>query len=314
MADVVQTHGADPLIGLVEDVTTFAPEFYSIPAQTRPGTDYKLCKRTALPPVQFRQVNSGVAAGKSQYHLENRQMYFLDAAINVDEAVVQQDERTIGDFLTNETLGVLQSAVIYIGNQVYYGSGVNPGGTAVATLTADQFGFPGLRQQLSGTVAAGGTTNTTSAYLIWLNPWGVHFDIGKDGNFAMKSWNIQQIANPNGSGNLFAYVSNLSSWIGLSVISNLSVWAVTGIDSSTHKMTDDLGAQLLGNIPVSRRNGLVWFMNRTAHTGLQRSRTVTLFGSDAQRPNQGLIAPLPDECMGYPIIVTDSISNSENNT
>lgn len=316
MLDVVQTRNADTMIGLVEDITIFAPEFYSIPTQTRTGMDYYICKRTAYPPVQFRTVNNGVVAGKSQYHRELREMFFMDAPINVDEAVVQQDDGAIGTFLANEALGVLKSAVIYIGNQFYYGAGVNPGGTAVATLTSDANGFVGIRQQIAGSITAGGSTNTSSAYLVWLAPWGVHFDIGKDGMFGMKPWSQQQIPNPvaGGTGNLFAWVSNLSSWLGLSVISNLSVWAVTGIDFTSHKLTDALGWQLLSNIPMARRNGLVWFMNRSAHASLQAGRTVTLQGYGTNVPNQGTIAALPTNLAGFPIIVTDSILSTENNS
>jgi hypothetical protein len=320
LLDLANLDEADPLTGLVEDVTTFAPEFYSVPAETRPGTTYKLSRRIGLPPAQFRRANAGVVAGKSVYKQEVRQMYFLDAPINIDEAIYQADDRSVGDVLANESMGVLQSAVILIGNQFYYGQGNNPGGTAVAigsSNTQDSNGFIGLRQQLAGVVSAGGSTSTTSAYLVWLGPWGCHFDVGREGQFAMKPFIFQQITAPNGgSGNVFAWVSNISSWIGMAVVSFFSVWAVTGIssDGTTHPLTDKLGAQLLSNIPLSRRNGLCWFMNRTAHYSLQQQRSVTLFGQMEQRPNQANIAPLPDELQGYPIIVTDSITTVEDNT
>jgi len=49
-------------------------------------------------------------------------------------------------------------------------------------------------------------------------------------------------------------------------------------------------------------------MSRRSRSQLQRSRTVTLFGSGTTRPDQGLIAPLPTtDADGVPVIVTDSI-------
>jgi hypothetical protein len=113
-----------------------------------------------------------------------------------------------------------------------------------------------------------------------------------------------------GTGNLFAWVSNLSCFIGLSVSSAYSVWAVTGINT-TNKMTDALGAQLVSLIPLNRRQGLCWFMNRTAHFTLQNSRTAINY-QPARADNAGPAwSPPPTECEGYPIVVTDSLTNTE---
>jgi hypothetical protein len=52
-------------------------------------------------------------------------------------------------------------------------------------------------------------------------------------------------------------------------------------------------------------------MNRRSRQQLQASRTVTLFGQGTTRPNQELLAPIPDSYDGIPIICTDSILSTE---
>lgn len=295
----------DVFTGLVEDVTTYAPEFSTVPVVKRSGTFYEVVRRTSLPAAGFRQINNGISAGKSAFKKEIKEMFFLDSIIEVDEAIYKAQDGTSGDILSIESQGALQQAVITIGTQFYYG-------TASANSTA-ALGFPGVRSQLSGVITAGATTSSTSAYLLWLNPQGVHFDVGMDGEFAMAPFMRQKIsAKASGSsGDLFAWVSNISCYIGAAVISTWSVWAVVGIDA-THKLTDAIAAQLISLIPLNRRQGLVWFMNPACYYGLQSSRT-----SIGNQPANGEGTPAwstpPEKCNGYPIIQTNSITSTESN-
>jgi len=318
--DLVTTQRNDILTGLVEDVTTYAPEFSQIPVVTRPGITYKILKRTALPASGFRPVNQGVAPAKSSFKQEVKEMFFLDAPINVDEAIVKGDDRSTGDILSHEAQGVLQSAIITIGSQTYYGAAQD--GTN---------GFVGLRSQLSGiqytTGSAAQQAASTTCYGLWLNPWGVHYDVGRDGEIALPPFQRQQIPDPNNTGkNLFAWVTNLSTYIGLSVASNYSVWAISGIETVSQQtvtgvrlpvltaaLTDPVAAALVAKIPLNRRNGLVWFMNRTAHYTLQQSRTALNFQVAGAANGTGAWSPPPTAMEGFPIVVTDSITNTENN-
>ena len=302
--DLVTLQRNDFLTGLVEDVTTYAPEFSMIPVEKRAGTYYEIVRRTSLPSVSFRNINTGITPTKSIYKKELKEMFFLDGQIVVDEAIVKGDDASTGSVLVHEAQGALQAAVITIGTQVYYGQS-SPGISN---------GFPGLRTQLSGVITAGGTTSTTTAFLVWLNPQGVHFDVGNDGEIAMKPWWIQKTLPSGGTTgqDYIAWISNISAYIGLAVVSTWSVWGVVGIDA-THKMTDIIGAQLISLIPLNRRQGLQWFMNRTAYYTLQASRT-SIGNQPAVAANGGPAwSPPPLECNGYPICVTDSITNTESN-
>lgn len=302
--DLVTLQRNDFLTGLVEDVTTYAPEFSMVPVEKRPGTYYEIARRTSLPTVSFRNINVGIQPTKSIYKKELHEMFFLDGQIVIDEAIVKGDDASTGSILVHEAQGALQAAVITIGTQFYYGQ-TSPG---IAN------GFPGLRSQLSGVITTNGTTNTTSAYLVWLNPQGVHFDVGNDGEIAMKPW-WQQRSTINGSttGNdVIAWMSNISSFIGLAVVSTWSVWAVVGI-SAANPLTDAIAAQLVQLIPLNRRQGLCWFMNRTAHFTLQKSRTAINYQPAVARNAGPAWSPPPLECEGYPIVVTDSLTNTESN-
>lgn len=319
--DLITTQHNDVLTGLVEDKTTYAPEFSQIPVVTRPGITYKVLQRTALPTAGFRQVNNGVTPGKSAYKQTVKEMFFLDAPIVVDEAIVKGDDRSTGDILSHEAQGVLQNAIITIGSQTYYGAAGDGSN-----------GFVGLRSQLSGitfaTASAAQVANSTTCYGLWLNPWGVSYDVGRDGEIALPPFERQLVPGINGaSGTVdFAWVTNLSSYIGLSVKSNYSVWAVSGIDAVTTvavsgvrnpvlaaALTDPAAANLVSNIPLNRRNGLVWFMNRTAHYTLQQSRSALNFQVAGAANGTGAWSPPPNAMEGFPIVVTDSITNTENN-
>ena len=305
--DLITLQRNDILTGLVEDVTTYAPEFAVIPIVTRPGHYYEIVKRTALPTAAFRVVNNGTSAQKSAYKKEVKEMFFIDTPINMDEAALKADDKSSGDIWAHESQGVLQATLITLGAQTWYGT------------AADSNGFQGVRAQLAGSIGAGGSTNSTSAYLLWLNQWGCRFDVGENGQIAMPPPMRQQIAAASpGTGTLFAWVSNLSCWVGFSVMSNFSTWAVTGI--TTHQttgkydqaLTDIIAAQLVSNIPLVRRQGLTWFLNRTTYFLLQQSRT-SINQQVAGSQGQPAWSPPPNMLEGYNIVVTDSILNSESN-
>jgi hypothetical protein len=317
--DLVTRNRNDQLVGLVEDATSIivAPELATLPVTPRAGITYEIGKRVTYPTSGFRQVNQGITGSKSVYKKEVKEMYPFDCQIIVDEAIVKGDDGTLGDILTNEAAGAYQSSIISIGNQTWYGQ--NGDGSN---------GFVGLRSQIAGAVGAGGTTNSTTAYGLWLNPQGVGYDIGKSGEVSMNPFSRQLVTAPNG-GTYFAWVSNINFFIGLSVKSAAAVYGVTGITTHTttitqsfangantvldQAMSDRIAAQLVSTVPLNRRNGFTWFMNKTALYTLQQGRSAI----NLQAANSGgtpAWSPGPEACLGFPIVVTDSLTNTENNT
>jgi hypothetical protein len=302
MLDIAARTGNDSVIGLIEDVTTYSPEFATFPARTVKGVTYMLGRRVGLPSAGFRNANEGSATQKSAYVQDLKQLYFMDVQMAVDEAIVGADDRSVGDLLFDEGRAALQGAVNAIGSQTYYG------------ITANAKGFAGLSTQISDdTVYAGGTTNTSSAYLVDLSLKGVHFVVGNDGQIAMPEWMKQRITDDAGNPYM-AFVSNLASYIGLNVGSAYSVYRVRGIDAS-HSLTDALGAKCLAGVPLSRQSSgnLRWLMNRTARYTLQNSRS-SVGQQSAGSGGSGAYAPMPTELCGIPIITTDALLATETTT
>jgi HK97 family phage major capsid protein len=129
----------------------------------------------------------------------------------------------------------------------------------------------------------------------------------------MGEWVKQQVKDSSGNARM-AWVNNLSAFIGLTVASEYSAWAITGVTtSSTQDVTDARGAELLKAIPVAARTNLRWFMNRTALYTLQKSRSAV--GQWVAEGGGGpAFAPTPTELAGIPIVLTDSITDTETNS
>ncbi len=300
MLDIAARTGNDQVIGLIEDVVTTSPEFGRFPVRPISGITYMVSRRVGRPRGGFRSANEGTDTSASRTVQELKQCYFLDVQMEVDEAIVRADDGSVGDILSQEALGAFEENVTVIGSQVYYG------------LAADSKGFSGLGTQIAvDGVFAGGTTNTTSAFLVDLSLQGVHFVLGNGGGIEMPEWRKQQIADAAGK-KLTAYVNNLSAYIGLQVGSEHSVYRVRGINNASDKLTDALGAKALSNVPISRRGKgtWVWLMNSTAALSLQESRSS--IGNVAAGAGGGAaFAPAPTELAGIPIVLTDALLNTE---
>lgn len=311
--DLATINRADRYTGLIEDVTTLPREWDTIAAVPRDGTWYEIAKRVAYPTAQFRKPNAGVGTSKSVYKKELKEMLFIDTILNVDEAIWDADDSSVGTIWMNEAEGAMKAAAILIGQQFYYGQ------------SADANGFVGLRSQFSYVVKAGGTTNTTSAYLVWEDTkHGVRFDVGKNGSFDISAPMRQQVTDAS-SNPYFAYVGNLKGWIGLFVGSNLSVFGITGVTTTlttpgTNGITDAQAQQLYANIPEARRNKLRWYMNRTCAAILEQNRNAVTAATGiaqyqpADASGRPAYSPLPEMLVGWPIETTDSILNTETNS
>jgi hypothetical protein len=310
--DLAVLHRNDPYTGLIEDVTTLAPEFTTLTAVKRPGWWYEVVKRTTLPTAQFRAVNEGVSTSKSTYKKEVKEMLFIDTQLQMDEAVWDADDSSVGAVWQLEAEGAMRSASILIGQQTWYGT------------SADAKGFKGITGQLSAVVKGVGTTNSTSAYLVWQDPReGVRYDVGKDGSFAISAPFRQQVLDSS-SKSYFAYVGNLKAYVGLFVGSSYSCWGLTGVESNVanyaNGVTDLMAFKLVSSIPVARRNNLRWFMNRTSEATLRLNRSAMTVSTGlaqyqpADRAGAPAFAPIPEMLAGYPITITDSILNTETNS
>lgn len=307
--DILVRNGNDALTGLIEDVTIYSPEFFTFESVVRAGATYKTLNRMALPQASFRTVNNGISGSSSTYKQFVHEMLPLDVIINVDEIAYKMDDGVTGDVLYAEGRGALQSIINTIGYQTWYGAG----------YPTDN-GFVGLRNQLLSSlqtnpsatpITASANATSSTVYGLWHDVQGVHYDIGKHGEIAFPAFQRQQITGVNGQP-LFAWVSNINVLIGLAVGSVESVFGVTGVNGAVTPFTDKLGTQLLSTVPLPRRNNFKFWMNRSSLFGLQQSRTSINYQPAGETgapawPNR------PTFLDGKEIVVTDNISNTENN-
>lgn len=335
MLDLAKTSGSDQEIGLLEATVTYSPELAVIAGRSISGTKYHTTHRT-LPTVAFRTPNNGSDTIKGQYTQELKECSLIDAQLMADKAVVDAQAKegpnaTVADLLVAEAQGSVMATFITVGTQMYYGTGADSNGfVGINTLTAS---LNAAKNNNPAVVTASGSTSSvqSSAYLIWENIKGSHFVFGNNSGFTMlPEWRIQQ-ANGANSKPLTAYVNNLQGWIGFSVNHRNSVARIANINLGTDSkpLTDKLVAQLLSYIPLQMRQeviananagaaskwgaGLKLFINPQVAYSLQQSRSPVSsgVGTAITAATSLQFAELPTASNGVPIVITDSITNTE---
>lgn len=296
LLDLAKRSGSDPMVGLIEEVLTVAPELRTIPTVPKAGTSYKITQRTAVGKGSFRHVNEGIAPTKSTYKQIDVPMFFFDGQMTVDEAIVKADDRRLGDILADEGAGQLQGSYIALGDQIYRG------------VTADAKGFAGFKASVASDMvidATGTGSATHTAWAIYENTRdGVCLPVGNNGLLQLGQWTKQQV-NDASSNPYMAWVNNLSFYIGLGLHSAKCIGCVKNI-TSAKPLTDALGAELVSKFPVGRKPTR-WMISRDSAFYLQKSRTAIGQVATDGKGGQGF-SPRPTELAGVPIVETDSIA------
>lgn len=332
LLDITKRRGTDAAVGLVEEVVTYAPEIEKIMGRPIRGTSTTARIRPLLTKGGiFRKANAGTLPGASIYDERRFNTFFFDSQLQIDEAVARAAEGE-GDSLSmlqaEEAEGAIRAKAIQLGQQLYAGHSIDPLGPPGLIDYFNTFGT--IIDQRTGAalnlaVSAGGTGSACEiAWYVWMHPQGVHFLFGAEQGIDIKPWKqqyIQDASDP--SKRLMAWVTNLSGFIGLQAASPFSIGIVKNIDNTisggnyAHPLTDALMAQVEALFPVGMMPNMI-LMSRASRAGLQKSRTVTLFGAlnQANSANSGAassIAPLPTcSVNGIPIVVTDSIITGTN--
>lgn len=304
LLDITKRDGTDQAVGLVEEVVTVAPELDQMLGIAINGITYKLKKRTVLPTSGFRNANEGSDLAASTYENAVGACYFLDVPLRVDEAVVDSgmaEGNSRAAILADEAAGALRSSLITVGDQFYRGT------------TANAKGFAGLLSLYDSTncevSATGSSGSATSAWLVWNDPQGVHFIWGNQRGIQMGEWQRQQVTDANSKA-FMAWVNNCKAWIGLRQVHSRAVVRIKLITTASGKnLSDALVAEALSKMPIwmRRNSNLRLFCNSVAALTLQKSRSATT--NNSATPLQ--FAPQPTESNGVPIVITDSIGQSE---
>lgn len=123
----------------------------------------------------------------------------------------------------------------------------------------------------------------------------------------MRPWSQQFITRS--SKELLAWKSNLSAWVGMQWVNKNALGRIYNLTAQTGKgLTDSLVADLLAKFPVGYTPDAL-FMTRRSRAQLQKSRSAVTTALTGSTPLA--YAPLPMESNGIPIIITDSITNTE---
>lgn len=308
LLDLTKLSGTDEAVGTIEEVNTYAPEIGALSGRVINGITYTTRVRSALPgKPTFRGSNEGTEFVASTYEQKLAQCYYMDTQMRVDEKdVLTQlaEGRSMPDILTLEANGAVQSAFIGLGDMLYRGK------------TVDANGFDGLMSLYDTTnceVDAQGTTSgrRSRVWIVYNDPQGVHFVWGYGQGFSMNPWQRTDTVDANDK-HYYAYRTNGTAWIGLGFNHTKSVVCIKNVESG--KFSDDVVSEALTKFPLFMRSSgkLKIFMNRYAARHLQKSRSTVNTAGDKKTDSGVLVyAPTPTESNGVPIIITDSILNTE---
>lgn len=314
LLDIAKRSNNDTSLGLIEEGVKTCPELAKIPGRPVEGIEYTYLKRTGRPAVGFRKANAGVESGASTYEQVRAMMYLLSGIVQVDKGVADADPQGPEALQGDEASGVAQSLMEAVGQQVWDGT------------SADSLGFQGVKQALDtsvtlangGRVAKSDTTSgsgNTSVYLVRYGRDGLSFDFGKNGALELSEFRVETVRKTVGGVETAypTYTADLTGWIGmrLSTIDGAMRIANVREQDSKEGLSDKIIAKAL-RYWNGRAPDAIW-MNRTAAYLLQASRSVTIMSGAGGKPNGGVekFAPMPTEVYGIPVVITDSIGDSE---
>mgnify|MGYP001273073355 FL=1 len=308
LLDIAKLNGNDQVIGLIEENISSAPELSIFPSRTIKGTTYTTGVRTGLPTVGFRDANAGVAPSKSTFKKNLVECFILSSLIRADKAVADAYEDGADAWKMIEASGVMRAAMQRIGKQTWYGTSSDAKGFAgfKAFLAAGGKTLAGDELTID---ASGSTANTASSvYAVKFGEQDAQFVFGQNSIMELGEWRNETVTDSEGKG-YEAYAAALTAWVGLQIGNENCARRIYNL-TVANGLTDALLAKLIATFPVGVRPDAI-FGSRRSIAQLQASRTVALYGTGTNRPNQPNVAPYPTEFEGIKIIATDSILNTD---
>jgi hypothetical protein len=266
------------------------------------GTEHKYLKQTVASSNAFRAVGAGLTKTPSQDQLVTDTLKILDGSFSVDKALA--DAYTKGGaeaFMARELNRTMKQRMFEAESQVI--NGVNN----------DSGGFIGLRDDtqldalademvVQAATPGAGVNLQSSVYFLREGIDDVAVIAGNDGRFdvAEEATVIEKLVNPGVDNKVFpAYYIAICGYLGFQIGSARSAARLCNIQGT---LTDDDLYEALALFPSARQANVI-AMNRGSLKALRASRT-------AVNPT-GSPAPMPTNLDGIPIIVTDSITQTE---
>jgi hypothetical protein len=309
--DLAKANSDDAVGGIIDELTNISPEVSAFPAEDLGAgvLNYQTLHRTARPTVAFASAGEGFDPSKSELRLLMHECFRFGARVEAPKHICDNWRRGgAAGYQAFEAMGIMEACLQTIGKQIWYG------------VSQDAKGFPGLKAftPKGGTYTydAAGTTSSTasSVYMVKYGDAYIKLMAGRARNAAgimdLPDFIIESITDSN-SKKMWAYTSELSSYLGLQTAAPHSVVRICNITAdSTKTLTDAKLNAAMRLFPANFVPDAIW-MSRRSLQQLQDSRTVTLYGQGKTRPDQELIAPVPTSFEGVPITVTDNILNTD---
>lgn len=302
LAGLIQLNDMNTAELNVSDLLQDAPLIAAMEAvEASNGTKHSYDKEVVAEGVAFRAPNAGVINSASEDEHVETNLAFLDGSFDTDIAITSKAKNGTDAYLEKRTVRKLKSLLSTSEKNLIYG---NVSG-----------GFDGLLEnallnQLSDSmvIGAGGTTadEQTSVILIRTTEDDCALIAGNGGNFTAEDPYMNTVyPNPSTDAKRYdAWRVPLYGWLGMQYGSIYSVARIANLHKSDAgaSLDDDLLYDAIGLLPSARQPNLC-VMNRQSLGQLRKSRTAT--------NATGVPAPMPTEIGGIPIIVTDSIVNTE---
>ncbi len=266
------------------------------------------------PNVGFRAPNDGREVQSSTDTFQDTNCQILDASFRVDLALANSYRKGgASGFVNREAGRHLDAAFFKDEIQVFNGRATGEGGSAnisngVGTGQGDDTGFDGLPNYvtmatLAGgmVVNAGGATDLTSIYVVRSGAQDVEIITGRDGDISIGDTNVQETAGATGT--YPALYTPITAWYALKVGSTVtSCVRIANIDAGSNTVTDAMIYSAIEKFGAGRQPTHI-YMNRRSLEQLRASRTATNV--------TGAPAPRPTSVEGFPIVVTDGLTNAE---
>ena len=281
--------------GVINEVTEQAPEVGQFPIfRLTEGLTYRTQFLVELPTTGFRKLGDGIAASKGRYEEREFKCFLFSGRAEAEKAAGAADSGGIEAVEARAINGTMLSAVLELGSQIFYG------------VVNEADGFPGLKAftAFGGayTLNATGTTDGTASSV-----YGVKFGDdyarmihGKGDPFMLGDFRDQDITGNNNKP-IPGRVADLEGWIGMQLAHKACVVRICNLTAQTGKgLTDELGGTALDLLPTGIKPD-VWFMSKRSRTQLRKSRSTP----------ENVYPDMPTEMEGIPIIVTDSILNTD---
>jgi hypothetical protein len=282
--------------GVVDEVNAQVPEIAQFPiTRVQRGLKFTSMFMKELPTTGFRKLGDGIAASKGRYEEREFKLFLFAGRVEVEIAAGQADDEGLEGLKARHVKGVTLSALKEVGSQVFYG------------VANEADGFPGLKAfaAFGGAYtldATGSTSNTASSV------YGVKF--GEDyasmlfgateDPFKLGEFRKESLTGNNGA-LLPGEVADLEGWLGLAIKHAASVVRICNLTAQTGKgLTDALAGTAEDLLPAGIKPD-VYFMSKRSRAQLRTSRSTP----------ENVYPAMPTELNGVPIIVTDSILNTD---